>query len=319
MIASPVTDSARPSPFDLADAPTYARWRAWKLADYPDSAEALRVAVADPAAPSPAETAALMRVLAKTNMAVYAAPPETGRDGVRALGRHFGLERLDHNLGADGDGLTAIRVVAEGSRTRYIPYTDRPISWHTDGYYNEPHQWIRGMVLHCVRPGRTGGENALMDPDVAYIRLRDADPAFIEALQHPEAMTIPANEDANGAVRAEQTGPVFSLNLDGSLHMRYTARTRNIRWRDDPATLDAVAFLNDLLAGDDACIIRYRLSPGEGLLCNNVLHNRTAFSDGEGAGEGTSTRGGRLIYRGRYLDRIAGTGLYDVWPDANES
>lgn len=307
------SQSARPlvprSPFDLSDRTAYAAWRAWKLDGYPRRTEDLVVPVADPEQPSRAEIAALMAVLVKTNMALYVTAPETGRDAVRTFAKVFGLVRLDHNLGADDDGLTAIRVVADGSRTRYIPYTDRPISWHTDGYYNTPEREIRGMVLHCARASADGGENALMDPEIAYILLRDADPAFVDALNHPQAMTIPANEDANGDVRAEQAGPVFSVGPWGELHMRYTARTRNIVWRDDAATRAAVQFLNETLAAGGPYIFRHRMAPGEGLLCNNVLHNRTAFQDGEGDG-------GRLLYRGRYLDRIAATGLGDVWPNS---
>lgn len=299
------SQSAGSSPFSLRAMAEYETWRTAKLTDYPHSAAALCVAVADAANPSTVEIAALSGILQKTNMALYASDPATTREAVRTFGRHFGLNQLDHNLGADDDGLTAIQVENDGSKTRYIPYTDRPISWHTDGYYNEPARQIRGMVLHCARTAASGGENALMDNDIAYILLRDANPAFIEAFQHPQAMTIPANEDANGAVRPAETGPVFSLNPDGSLYMRYTARTRNIEWRDDPATRDAVACLSDILASDSPYIFRHRMAPGEGLICNNVLHNRTAFENESEDGEG------RLLFRGRYLDRIAGTGLTD--------
>lgn len=294
-------------PFDLADRTAYGAWRAWKLDGYPATTEDLVVRVADPMRPSHAEVTALMAVLAKTNMALYVTDPAAGRDAVRTFAKAFGLVRLDHNLGADDDGLTAIRVVADGARTRYIPYTDRQISWHTDGYYNPPEREIRGMVLHCARASADGGENALMDPEIAYILMRDADPAFVAALAHPQAMTIPANDDAGGEVRAAQTGPVFSVGPWGELHMRYSARARNIQWRDDAATQDAVRFLNETLAADGPYVFHHRMAPGEGLLCNNVLHNRTAFTDGGG-------EGGRLLYRGRYLDRIAATGLDAVWP-----
>lgn len=292
-------------PFSLSDGAAYARWRSAKLDGYPVSAAALTVRVADVATPTAAEREALMAALRKTNMVLYETSADTPRESVRAFGRHFGLERLDSNLGADDDGLTAIRVVPQGSRARYIPYTDKPISWHTDGYYNTPDSWIRGMILHCVRASASGGENALMDPDIAYILLRDANPAFIVALTHGQAMTIPPNEDANGEVRPEQTGPVFSLNPDASLHMRYTARSRNIRWRDEATA--AVAALSEILASDSPYIFRHRMKPGQGLLSNNVLHNRTAFADGDDDG--------RLIYRGRYFDRIEGTTPTDLLGD----
>jgi len=85
--------------------------------------------------------------------------------------------------------------------------------------------------------------------------------------------------------------------------MRYTARKRNIIWKDDSATKDAVEFLETLMGSDSPYIFRHHLRPGEGLLCNNVLHTRTRFEDDE------QMHGKRLLYRARYFDRIAETDL----------
>ena len=76
--------------------------------------------------------------------------------------------------------------------------------------------------------------------------------------------------------------------------MRYTARTRSIVWKDNTSTVAAVRFLEQLLADDSSLVLRYRLAAGEGLICNNVLHNRTAFRDNEQGGAR------RLLYRARY-------------------
>jgi alpha-ketoglutarate-dependent taurine dioxygenase len=78
--------------------------------------------------------------------------------------------------------------------------------------------------------------------------------------------------------------------------MRYSARKKNILWRDDAATTAAREFLSDLLADENGPVLRYRLQPGQGLISNNVLHNRTAFEDGPGQK--------RLLYRARFFDRI---------------
>ena len=154
------------------------------------------------------------------------------------------------------------------------------------------------MLLHCVRSAAHGGCSTLMDHEMAYVALRDADPDWVRALMAPDAMTIPAREDEDGVARAEQRGPVFSVDAcDGSLHMRYTARTRSIVWKDDAATHSAVAFLRELLHTDAANVLRVRLEPGMGLVCNNVLHGRSAFVD--------DPAHPRLLYRARYLDRIA--------------
>ena len=190
------------------------------------------------------------------------------------------------------------------ARLGYIPYTDKPINWHTDGYYNYhgPGQAIRAMLLHCLRPADEGGVNRLLDPEIAYIRLRDSDPGFIEALMHPAAMTIPVSVEANGRVRPENRGPVFDVDSrSGALGMRFTARKRNVVWRDDPATRRAVDRLVAVLR-DDPLILETRMEAGQGLICNNVLHDRTAFAPSSDAGRG------RLLYRVRYDDRIDGCG-----------
>jgi alpha-ketoglutarate-dependent taurine dioxygenase len=213
---------------------------------------------------------------------------------------------LDSNLCADEDDITSLRAVSDGRRQGYIPYSNRPLSWHTDGYYNAPGREIHAWILHCASAAPVGGENALLDHELAYLLLRDEDPAYIAALMQPDAMTIPANNEEGLELRPEQTGPVFSVAADGSLHMRYTARRRNIAWKQDAATQAAVHALERLLAGDHAPIIRHRLQPGQGVIANNVLHNRSGFSDGPAPGQQ------RLIYRARYYDRIAGSGTADA-------
>ena len=83
--------------------------------------------------------------------------------------------------------------------------------------------------------------------------------------------------------------------------MRYTIRGRNVVWKDDPLTREALAALGDWLEGDSTYIFRGKLEPGMGLVSNNVLHDRSGFTD-------TQDRR-RLLYRARYMDRLAGTGV----------
>ena len=297
------------SPFALENAEAYAIWRKAKLKDYPVTAAALRVEVNDPRALSVTELHRLLQICRKTNMAIYASRLGELADKQipRRLGEQFGLIRLDSNLLADEDAVTSLQVMPEKSGRGYIPYSNRRLLWHTDGYYNPPERRVRAFVLHCVMPAASGGENALLDPEIAYLRLRDENPEFIRALMAPDALTIPANTEEGGEHRPAQTGPVFSVDpATGSLHMRYTARTRSIEWKPDAATRSAVQALERLLAGDSPHVFGYRLAAGEGLLCNNVLHNRTEFADD--VDKGVS----RLIYRARYYDRIVGTNVSDV-------
>jgi hypothetical protein len=108
--------------------------------------------------------------------------------------------------------------------------------------------------------------------------------------------------EAGVEVRAVQPGPVFSVAPDtGALHMRYTARSRSIEWKDDRNTRLAAGFLLELLASDSIFTIRHRLRAGQGIICNNVLHKREAFANDTAAGQE------RLLYRARYHDRIRGS------------
>ena len=290
-------------PFSISDDEAYRAWRETKLADYPQSADALMVELAD-AGVRDEDVARLQAKCLKTNMVIYRlAEAARGDKGfVRELGLRLGLERLDGNLCADNDAITSLQVMDSGRHSAYIPYTNRRLSWHTDGYYNRPEQAIRGILMHCVRAAAEGGENLLLDHEIAYIQLRDRNPAFIEALMRPDVMTIPPNIENGEEIRAQQSGPVFSVNADtGSLHMRFSARTRNIVWHDDDVTREAVACLNSLLTPNNPYVIRYRLNPGEGIICNNVLHSRTGFTDDQAPGKT------RLLYRARYFDRISNT------------
>ena len=286
-----------------------------RLGDEADSAAVPATApgVALPPASLPSPDAALPLpsrdgVMPREGMDGPERPPSLeSKDIPRRFGAHFGLHHLDSNLLADEDSITSIETVPGKSGRGYIPYSNRRLLWHTDGYYNPETRRIRAFLLHCVQPAAEGGENALLDPEVAYIRLRDANPDYVRALMAPDAMTIPPNTE-EGAERPASVGPVFSVDsTDGNLHMRYTARTRSILWRDDAATGAAVRFLEQLLADDSPSVFRYRLAAGEGLICNNVLHNRTAFSDNEQHGAR------RLLYRARYYDRIAGTNMGEIF------
>ncbi len=296
------------SPFLLENETAYQAWRSRKLEDYPTRLEQILVEINDPRSLTQAEYQAILQACQKTNMAVYASKTGTDpdKDIPRLLGKRYGLERLDCNMLADDDGLTSLTVVEDGQRHDFIPYSNKPIKWHTDGYYNTPDCQIWGLQLHCVQSSAEGGENALLDHEIAYLLMRDENPSFIHALMQPDAMTIPARVEEDGVARPDAVGPVFSVHpQSGDLHMRYTARTRSIVWNQDDLTLAAVAFLENLLASDLPFIYRGRLEPGMGLVSNNVLHDRAGFNDAPDKK--------RLLYRARYYDRIAGTGVREVY------
>lgn len=282
----------------LSSSTDYREWRAAKLDMYPTGVDELVVNIGRLADLDHCATAAIRSSCRRANMAIYSCYDNVvDHAAILACAAHLGLRRIDHHLCANDDGVAELTVASEGARSDYVPYSDRSLSWHTDGYYNEESSRVRAVILHCVQNAATGGETAALDPEIAYIRLRDANPAFITALEHPECMTIPANVGNRGEIRPAVCGPVFSYDdSDGALHMRYSARRKNIRWRDDPTTTTAREFLSELLADENGPVLRFCLQPGQGLISNNILHNRTAFKD-EPAHK-------RLLYRTRFFDRI---------------
>ncbi|RDH83821.1 MAG: taurine catabolism dioxygenase TauD [endosymbiont of Galathealinum brachiosum] len=285
--------------FDLDNHQAYEDWRYEKLDNYPTQVEQLIVEVNDPLNLTTTERQAIINLYNKTNMVVYVSDSGTNPDKRLALSLadKFGLKNLDNNMGADDDGITSLQVSNIKGRERYIPYSNKEIHWHTDGYYNKLDKQIYALNLHCVRPAKSGGENAIMDHELAYIRLRDQNPDYIKALMASDVMTIPANIKDGKTIRPDRKGPVFSIWGDGNLHMRYTARAHNVIWKDDSITQAAVQALDNLLKSDDPAIFRATLQPGWGLISNNVLHDRSGFEDDKEAP--------RLLYRLRYFDALS--------------
>ena len=257
------------------------------------------VEIADPRRLRKAEREAIADRCARFNLALYRfARSRSDPDALSAFASAMGLERRDSTLGADHRGIASVRVAPDPRGPELIPFTSRALGWHTDGYYNAPGRIVRAVVMHCAAPAASGGETTLLDPDLVYAAMHERDPALVEALAHTRAMTIPAHEAGGKRVRPARAGPVFRfLDDPPRLHMRYTARTRSIRWRADAATSRAVAMLEAAIASLPARCVRVRFEEGEGVICNNVLHRRTAFTDGE--------RSRRLMLRIRSFDAIS--------------
>ena len=291
------------SPFNLDNQDVYEAWRDNKLKHYPKSLAELVVEIKDPRSLSEAEHQALLTVCQKTNMVIYAGTTSTDPDPEipLSIGRHFGVQGLDNNWLADDTGLSSLTVATNGIRQHYIPYTNQAINWHTDGYYNSSQKQIRSLLLHVVQRAAQGGENALLDHEMAYILLREKDPDYIRALMGPQVMTIPARIIEEKIARPEETGPVFSITEQGDLHMRYTIRVNNVIWSEDALTQDALIYLQQILNNDSPYIFRGLLEAGMGLISNNVLHDRAAFTDNE--------QYKRHFYRARYYHRLKDTSI----------
>jgi len=293
-----LNDCAEYSPFLLKNEGEYQAWRARKLA-LRQRIPADRVYELDDDGCIPHSLLESIRLqVSAHNFAIFESPRKLDEAEFLALNRQFGLYRADSDSGADEDSVTSLRVVEDTDyRARYIPYTNRALSWHTDGYYNPPHRRILAFALYCVNQAGRGGGNYLLDHELLYILVRDRAPGLLKALMAEDLMRIPANVQDKRIVRPEEAGPVFSIQSSGcSLHMRYTSRPRNIVWKSDRRSAQALNLVREILVEGKASI-DYRLQAGQGIVCNNILHGRQAFHDAD-------FDASRLVYRARYHENI---------------
>lgn len=260
----------------------YSLWRESKLCYWPNSANLDIVLIQNPSALTDYELKTLHAHCEHNNFSFYRfkQPNLATKDSIRSMSSQLGMVELDQNLCADNDKVSSLQFMKLGRARGYIPYTTKALNWHTDGYYNQLHQHIRSFLLHSIQNALLGGENILLNHDLIYIHLYDEDPALITALMQPDALTIPANIENDIEIRPEQTGPVFYRDPQvNTLQMRYTARSRNIQWKQDATLIRALKIIEELLQESDH-ILRYTLQPGEGIICNNILHGRSAFTNG---------------------------------------
>lgn len=288
------------SPFLLENEPAYRAWRERKL-EARRLGDAARVFTLDPAGGLDEDTrGALQRQVDAFNFFLFEVDPAVfGKPEFIELNGKFGLQRADLNPGADADRVTSLRVLESmDARAQYIPYTNRAMNWHTDGYYNTAARRINAFTLYCVQQARRGGGNYLFDHEMMYLLVRDQSPELLDALMQDDMMRVPANLQDNRVIREEESGPVFSLQpVRAALNMRYTSRPHNIVWKQDRRSQRALNLVREILMDSDA-LIDLRLQPGQGLVCNNILHGRHAFHDDPGYPA-------RLVYRARFYDSIA--------------
>ena len=300
------------SPFSIDNHEAYLSWRDTKLSGAVDynkkSPPHLYGIIVVGENPSEVELNYILKQCETNSLSIYQIQDHKNYDTTQtkriilSLANKLGLSKLDGNICADSDSLTSITQTDHAGQHEYIPYSTKRLSWHTDGYYNLPENRINSMLLHCVQPADEGGESKFMDHELAYILLRDENPDYIKALMQNDVLTIPANILDGKEIRASQTGPVFSLNSKGQLHMRYSARKRNIEWKQDTPTLEAIAFLEKIFEDGSSSnakyIIKHTLKAGEGIICRNVLHCRTAYVDSD------NPEKKRLLFRGRFYDEL---------------
>ena len=276
----------------------YSIWRENSLQAWQNCTPLAAIKLKNPYQPSAHELRQLADQCQATNFAIYQLESEhNNRATIHHLARQFGMARFEHDESNETISELRNNPTQGDLSSAYIPYTDNKLNWHTDGYYNRFEQHIRSFLLHCHQPALSGGENMILNHELIYIALHDEDPQLTQALMQNDVLTIPANVQDDIEIRPAQTGPVFYRDPRSQrLQMRYTARTRSIVWKQNALIEHAVQRIQVLLKQQN--VIRYTLQAGQGLICNNILHGRSAFTDGNIPDQQ------RLLYRVRSYDRL---------------
>lgn len=288
------------SPFELENQTEYQTWRNAKLESYRCHDPAKIVHIPEASAISTEALNNLAQQMQAFNYAIFeigSGLHDFSMKSLLELGAVLGLLRFESSTDQEVDGVTTLTVVDDtDKRSRYIPYSPRGLNWHTDGYYNPEFRQIRSFILYCVCPAAVGGDSFLLDHEILYSQIRDKAPDLLAALMAHDALVVPANIQNAAVTRAAESGPVFSVDEStGQLAMRYSSRPRNIEWKKNERTMQAVDLISDLLR-ENQFAVRLKLKPGQGLICRNVLHGRKAYEDDSG-GESI-----RRFYRVRYYD-----------------
>lgn len=201
----------------------YQAWQEAKLEKYQTNLEDCIVEIENPKNLTKNEKAKLLEIVKSNNFVIFQTKIKDEFDkNIATLNQQLGLVDYDKHLFAKNNGLSYIQKTDLKKQGEFIPYTDKELNWHTDGYYNCETERVRAFSLFCVRPAKVGGENQFIDYEMVYMLLQQQNPAIIEALEHPKAMTIPKFEN-----RPVSTGGVFFEDKKTKkLMMRYTQRKK---------------------------------------------------------------------------------------------
>ena len=269
----------------------YNSWANDKLDSYTNNINNLMVEIKNPLKLSKSEKKECVRVIKNQNMVFFnIEKPQKNIDfSLKELAHQFGMGNYELDSKSDMSGLTKIQVDTKKYHGGYIPYTNKPLNWHTDGYYNTTKNPILSWLLYCESPSDSGGVNRFMDHEIAYI-LYNKHYKNMHELMKEDAYIIPENKINS---RSKIKGYVFGF-VNEKLHMRFSMRERNIVWEKD--IINSINNLKKIIKESTTFHVNYKLMPGQGVLTNNVIHMRTTF---------TNTKNkNRLLYRLRSKKRI---------------
>ena len=250
----------------------FLRWAEEKERDIPHNIDGIIVNIHDINDVKISEIAKIKETINKCNSCIYSSKIALkSNTNLLKFVESVGMRTYDRN-NIESNEISTITPL-ESNKINYIPYTNKSLNWHTDGYYDK--KSIFSWLLHCVHPATHGGENYLLDHELAlreYV-LRYDD---VNNLMSEDALTIPESKDTS---RSEISTYIFSIkNQYKKLHMRFSMRKDNIG--TSPKAGDAVTKLKEIIENDCAKYsLTYKLQKNEGIITNNILHGRRAFKD----------------------------------------
>ncbi len=250
----------------------FLRWAEEKERNIPHNIDGIIVNIHDINNVKISEIAKIKETINKCNSCIYSSKIALkSNTNLLKFVESIGMRTYDCN-NIESNEISTITPL-ENNKINYIPYTDKSLNWHTDGYYDK--KSIFSWLLHCVHPATHGGENYLLDHELAlreYV-LRHDD---VNDLMSEDALTIPESKDTS---RSEISTYIFSIkNQYKKLHMRFSMRKDNIS--TSPKAGDAVTKLKAIIENDCAKYsLTYKLQKNEGIITNNILHGRKAFRD----------------------------------------
>ena len=250
----------------------FLKWAAQKENNIPKNINEISVEIKDINRATKNEISKIKSTLDKFNSCLYRSNRDLESNScLLDFAKAVGMKTFDCN-NIEANEISTISSI-KNEKIQYIPYTNKALNWHTDGYYDK--KPLFSWLLHCINPADDGGENYLLDHELAmreYVLSYDD----IEVLMNKRAITIPESQGSN---RSELSTYIFSFDNDyEKLHMRFSMRKENIKMSDN--TFTAMSKLTNVIENNcSKYSINYKLSKNEGILSNNILHGRNSFKD----------------------------------------
>ena len=270
----------------------YKRWKDKKLESFTSNLDHLTVHISNPNSVSKPEKNKVISLIDSNSMAFFNIDNINYRDklSIKKFAFQIGLSDYELDSQSDDDGLAEITEHEHNHKiSEYIPYTTKELNWHTDGYYNTRDNSILSWLLFCNTPSKKGGVNTYLDHEISYILFNESS-GKIKDLMLETACCIPENILTK---RKEVHNPVYMFDNE-KLHMKFSMRKKNIIWND--ASLEAINILKSIINDSFEYHVTKKFTEGEGVITNNVIHKRTAFTNSENKN--------RLLYRLRSKRRV---------------